>query len=80
MKTLSALAIFSFIPTLGLHAAEPLVWNIEAAGKGPAVSPMMHGIFFEDINYAADGGLYAELVTFHGAAPPIESRAAGSET
>ena len=22
----------------------------------------MHGIFFEDINYAGDGGLYAELV------------------
>lgn len=27
-----------------------------------AVSPNMWGIFFEDINFAADGGLYAELV------------------
>jgi len=27
-----------------------------------AVSPMLHGVFFEDINYGADGGLYAELV------------------
>lgn len=26
------------------------------------VSPNMWGIFFEDINFAADGGLYAELV------------------
>ncbi len=26
------------------------------------ISPTMHGIFFEDINYSADGGLYAELV------------------
>lgn len=26
------------------------------------VSPQMWGIFFEDINFAADGGLYAELV------------------
>jgi alpha-L-arabinofuranosidase len=26
------------------------------------ISPMLIGIFFEDINYAADGGLYAELV------------------
>jgi len=26
------------------------------------VSPMLYGIFFEDINHAADGGLYAELV------------------
>ena len=26
------------------------------------VQPTMWGIFFEDINFAADGGLYAELV------------------
>jgi hypothetical protein len=26
------------------------------------VAPNMYGIFFEDINFAADGGLYAELV------------------
>ena len=27
-----------------------------------ALSPHLYGLFFEDINYAADGGLYAELV------------------
>lgn len=27
-----------------------------------AISPNLMGIFFEDINYAADGGLYAELI------------------
>jgi len=27
-----------------------------------AISPNLYGIFFEDISYAADGGLYAELV------------------
>ena len=33
------------------------------AGKpGPEIQPTMWGIFFEDINFAADGGLYAELV------------------
>src|SRR5690606_38407093 len=26
------------------------------------IQPTMYGIFFEDINFAADGGLYAELV------------------
>lgn len=26
------------------------------------VSPMLYGIFFEDINYAGDGGLYGELI------------------
>lgn len=29
---------------------------------GKKISPDLFGLFFEDINYAADGGLYAELV------------------
>ncbi len=29
---------------------------------GAPVQPTMYGIFFEDINYAADGGLYAEKI------------------
>jgi len=29
---------------------------------GAKISPSMYGIFFEDINFGADGGLYAELV------------------
>ncbi|WP_163714721.1 alpha-L-arabinofuranosidase C-terminal domain-containing protein [Mangrovibacterium lignilyticum] len=29
---------------------------------GPAIEPTMWGIFFEDINFGADGGLYGELV------------------
>lgn len=29
---------------------------------GKDISPELFGIFFEDINYAADGGLYAELI------------------
>jgi alpha-L-arabinofuranosidase len=29
---------------------------------GHAISPMLYGIFFEDINCSADGGIYAELV------------------
>lgn len=32
------------------------------AGQRKAISDKLIGIFFEDINYAADGGLYAELV------------------
>ena len=30
--------------------------------KGAEVAPSMYGIFFEEINHAGDGGLYAELV------------------
>ncbi|MBX3427173.1 MAG: carbohydrate binding domain-containing protein [Pirellulales bacterium] len=35
---------------------------VDLTNPGPAYPRTMHGIFFEDINYAADGGLYAELV------------------
>lgn len=30
--------------------------------KNKAISPMLYGIFFEDINRAADGGLYGNLI------------------
>ena len=30
--------------------------------QGTEIQPTMYGLFFEDINYAADGGLYAELI------------------
>lgn len=35
---------------------------IEANNIGAPIHPTMYGIFFEDINYGADGGLYAELI------------------
>jgi alpha-L-arabinofuranosidase len=35
--------------------------RVDATSPKP-ISPMLIGIFFEDINYAADGGLYAELI------------------
>lgn len=39
----------------------PLI-TVDARGPHRAVSPEMYGIFFEEINHAGDGGLYAELV------------------
>jgi alpha-L-arabinofuranosidase/regulation of enolase protein 1 (concanavalin A-like superfamily) len=36
--------------------------DIDGDGAGASISDTMFGIFYEDINYAADGGLYAELV------------------
>ncbi len=36
--------------------------DIDGDGTGAEISDTMFGIFYEDINYAADGGLYAELV------------------
>lgn len=31
-------------------------------GQSKSISDMLVGVFFEDINYAADGGLYAEMI------------------
>lgn len=36
--------------------------TVNASKLGAPIQPTMYGLFFEDINYAADGGLYAELV------------------
>lgn len=42
---------------------KPLKATIQVdASRGNSISDHLIGIFFEDINYAADGGLYAELV------------------
>jgi alpha-L-arabinofuranosidase len=36
--------------------------EIKTADVGKSISPHLIGVFFEDLNSAADGGLYAELV------------------
>jgi alpha-N-arabinofuranosidase len=36
--------------------------TINMQQKGPELSESMYGIFFEEINHAGDGGLYAELI------------------
>ncbi len=37
-------------------------FDIDLSKHGAPISSTQYGIFFEDINFAADGGLYAELV------------------
>lgn len=36
--------------------------DIDASNEIKDISELLYGIFFEDINFAADGGLYAEMV------------------
>ncbi|WP_238480279.1 alpha-L-arabinofuranosidase C-terminal domain-containing protein [Mangrovibacterium lignilyticum] len=46
---------------------KPLDASITAVPENSkAISDLLIGVFFEDINYAADGGLYAELVQNRG--------------
>jgi alpha-L-arabinofuranosidase len=53
---------FSLGCSIVLCAGEPVRITVDVAAPGQRMAPTMHGLFFEDINYAADGGLYAELV------------------
>lgn len=52
------LIYFSALPLSTL--AQPLI--VKADKSKAVIQPTMWGIFFEDINLAADGGLYAEMV------------------
>lgn len=56
-----------FSCTLALSAcltiqAQTHVMDVETNKIGAPIQKTMYGLFFEDINYAADGGLYGELV------------------
>ncbi len=59
LKNLFLCAAFSAVMPV---AAQDNVVTVDAAKPGSVIQPTMYGIFFEDINYAADGGLYGELV------------------
>lgn len=40
--------------------------TVELNRPGAAINPAMWGVFFEDINFGADGGLYGELIKNRG--------------
>ena len=45
-----------------LNANAQRQFTVLANKPGATIQPTMYGIFFEDINFGADGGLYAEMV------------------
>lgn len=45
-----------------LVAAQPAHITIDASKPGINVSPTLYGVFFEEINRAGDGGIYAEMI------------------
>lgn len=62
MHTLRHLVCWFAMLAAAAALAHDATLHIQVDGDGPAIDPMMHGVFFEDINYAADGGIYAELI------------------
>ena len=67
MKTnflrISALALAAAMCGSGASYAETKNEMVIQTNKvGAEIQPTMYGLFFEDINYGADGGLYAEMI------------------
>jgi alpha-L-arabinofuranosidase len=66
MKKYMRIPILSIVLLLfigcGLYSQQATEINVVLSKPLAAVQPTMWGVFFEDINFAADGGLYAELV------------------
>ncbi|WP_294279261.1 alpha-L-arabinofuranosidase C-terminal domain-containing protein [uncultured Chryseobacterium sp.] len=66
MKTkniISTAAIFLSVTFFSAQSQKSsYVLDLNGASTGIKIQPTMYGIFFEDINFAADGGLYAELI------------------
>lgn len=54
--------LFTTALLTAMQASAQITVNVNTTQKGHEVSPDLYGIFYEDINHAADGGLYAELV------------------
>jgi len=59
-RTLQAASLAVALSCSALANAVTIV--VQADKPGADINPAMWGIFFEDINFGADGGLYAELV------------------
>lgn len=59
MKKITMILALSL--AIGLQAQQH-VMTVDVAKPTAKIQPTMYGIFFEDINFGADGGLYAELV------------------
>jgi alpha-L-arabinofuranosidase len=60
--SLAVLILLFPIVLVGQDKPSAAVISVDAAHPGAAISRTMFGIFFEDINFGADGGLYPELV------------------
>jgi alpha-L-arabinofuranosidase len=53
---------FASLVSFSLGIQAQVTVNLNYMKKGPEIGNRMYGIFFEEINHAGDGGLYAELI------------------
>ena len=64
MTKLRTLISAVFLATIAMpcSAQTPAVLTVDAVHPGAAIAPTLFGVFFEDINFGADGGLYPERI------------------
>ncbi len=62
MKKTKSFAMLALVAVLALPTMAQRQLTVQANKPGAVIQPTMYGIFFEDINFGADGGLYAEMV------------------
>ncbi len=59
---LSSSFVASVAPAFAGNTNSQMQIQVDCANPTVELSPHLYGLFFEDINYSADGGIYAELV------------------
>ncbi|MFE2754556.1 alpha-L-arabinofuranosidase C-terminal domain-containing protein [Actinosynnema sp. NPDC059335] len=62
MAAALAASLLVAAPASGAATDPDYTLSIDPTARGAAIDDTLYGVFFEDINRAADGGLYAELV------------------
>ena len=62
MRKTNIFAALMLAGMTSLGASAQHQFAVQANKPGVEIQPTMYGIFFEDINFGADGGLYAEMV------------------
>ncbi len=62
MRKTNIFAALMMAAMTSLGASAQHQFAVQANKPGVEIQPTMYGIFFEDINFGADGGLYAEMV------------------
>lgn len=62
IRNLVKVILFVFAIISGLSVSAQPSFTFSTAKRGPVMSDLHYGIFYEEINHGGDGGLYAELI------------------